>query len=1401
VSLPSSVLARLRRRLLVGLTVPALLLGTVGVQLAAIAPSSAAVPACNSVAGDECGGGGGGGGTAYTYLVGTFPADIVIGVPVTAQYTATGNAPITFSGVLPNGLQIDSAGLVSGIPTGPTGSFAGGVGAVGAGQGAAYVSLATTVNARPAITSAASATVSTAADASVLISATGYPAPSFAVSGGVLPSGLSLSPGGLISGVPADNATGTSVVTIRASNAFGESLQNLAITVSETRPPLVGTQPSSQTVVNGASASFTATATRWTSVRWERSNAGGAWLPIPGATTTTYVHPAVKGDTGSSFRAVFAGTGGVTVSAAAVLTVHYAPTTISAASPVLVVDGAGSFVVTSDGNPASTLSGAGLPAWMSFASNGDGTATVTGSPSAADVARTFSIEVTALNSVGATTATVAVAVYSRPSVSVSGDAVVEPGDPFTFSSVATSGFPQPTTQWQVSTDGATFASIPGATGASFTGTASVADDGRRYRAVLTNAAGVATSTAATLRVGVAPEFTSATSAAFAEGVRGSLTITASGIPLPTISARGLPAWLTLTSDAAGTATLSGTPPIGGHPELILAFAATNGFGPAVGHSIALSVHRSAVFTSGSTTTFTAGEAGAFTITTAAGVPEARSISLTGTLPEGISFADNGDGTATISGTPAAGTGGLTSLGLVATTIRGVAAPAAQAFALTVNERASFTTADHGRFDAGEAASFAVATRAGYPASTTLTASALPAGLEFTDNGDGTGSIDGTPLATSAGITAVTIIASNGVETGREQTFTVTINATPVFTSGYTTTFEQGVDNEFTVRTSGGFPVATAITVSGALPAGVGFVDNGDGTATLSGRPSAASGATYPVTLSAAATGGTTPPRVQSLVLVVEELPTFTTADRLTGRSGEPVDFAVGTSAGYPAATTLSLHGSLPDGLAFADNGDGTGRITGTPLASGAGVARVSIDADNGLASSGRLELTVTIDTAPLFSAADAATFRVGEAASFAVTTSPGFPTLTAVTRAGSLPGGLRFTDNGDGTAGIAGTPVAGSGGVYPVTLTAAPVGGSATPSIQSFTLTVLEPATVSSGPSARFELGRESAFTIATVAGYPAATTVAIAGTLPAGLRFVDNGDGTATIAGTPRQSGVFAIAIVAENGSTSAPQSVRITVVAPPGIRAVGDIRAVVGVPTTVAVATTAGYPEATVVSLEGLLPAGLRFTARGDGTATITGSAAPGTLGDYPVSIRASNGIGPDAVTSSVISVAAAPIVPLPPSEPLSTESLLGVPETASVSDSIDVHGSGFAPGSVVTLGIYSTPRKLGTVVADATGGFSVRLVLPSDLTGRHTVVAAGTALDGDPLFLVSGIDIAAAPAVTPGSSSASSTGSSTVAGSRALAATGGDIGAAPWLALFLGLAGLALVRAGSRRGRERG
>lgn len=106
-----------------------------------------------------------------------------------------------------------------------------------------------------------------------------------------------------------------------------------------------------------------------------------------------------------------------------------------------------------------------------------------------------------------------------------------------------------------------------------------------------------------------------------------------------------------------------------------------------------------------------------------------------------------------------------------------------------------------------------------------------------------------------------------------------------------------------------------------------------------------------------------------------------------------------------------------------------------------------------------------------------------------------------------------------------------------------PTGGSWTPgSVLSFT--TLQAPAFTSTPVTSGSTGASYSYAITTT-GVPNANIVATT-TLPTGLTFTDNGNGTATISGTPTVSGTFPIGLTASNSAGSADQSYVLTIVNP---------------------------------------------------------------------------------------------------------------------------------------------------------------------------------------------------------------------------------------------------------------
>jgi hypothetical protein len=146
-----------------------------------------------------------------------------------------------------------------------------------------------------------------------------------------------------------------------------------------------------------------------------------------------------------------------------------------------------------------------------------------------------------------------------------------------------------------------------------------------------------------------------------------------------------------------------------------------------------------------------------------------------------------------------------------------------------------------------------------------------------------------------------------------------------------------------------------------------------------------------------------------------------------------------------------------------------------------------------------------------------------------VTTS-GSP-AAAVSESGRLPAGIAFTHPATaGTASLTGTPAAGSGGAYPITISAS--NGVSPAATQRFTLIIDQLPSITSPGRAVFHFGVSGRFRIAT-RGFPT-PTLTEKGRLPHGFSFRRNSNGTATINGHPTRSEVgkrFTVKIIASNG------------------------------------------------------------------------------------------------------------------------------------------------------------------------------------------------------------------------------------------------------------------------------
>jgi len=468
---------------------------------------------------------------------------------------------------------------------------------------------------------------------------------------------------------------------------------------------------------------------------------------------------------------------------------------------------------------------------------------------------------------------------------------------------------------------------------------------------------------------------------------------------------------------------------------------------------------------------------------------------------------------------------------------------------------------------------------------------------------------------------------------------------PAFTSATSVIFPQGIEDTFTITTSAN-PVAK-ITSSGKLPGGVKFVDNGDGTATLSGRPGSGLGLVGDYPLTFMASNGVSPAATQNFTLTITRPPLITSVNNATFVVGTAKTFTITTRNTVPKAT-LSFTGTLPGGVTFTPLANGTATLSGTPVAGSEGVYFLTITAANGTLPNAMQLFTLTVqDTAPVLHApaiisSASTTFTAGTEGIFTIHTT-GVPTAT-LSLTGTQPSWLSFIDNTDGTATLAGIPDPGSNPSYTFTVTA--TNGVAPDAMQSFTLFVVNPPlAITSVNNATFVVGTFGTFTVRTSPPVPSAT-VSFTGTLPQGISFVPNGDGTATISGTAAAAseGSYPINITASNGTLpDAMQTFTITVQdAPPVTQAPAITSAAMGsfkVGTAGTFTITATGTPTPSFTLTGAQPSWLSFIDNTDGTATLSGTPDADSALGYSFTITARNGVSPNATQSFTLSVQQTP------------------------------------------------------------------------------------------------------------------------------------------------------------------
>jgi hypothetical protein len=364
----------------------------------------------------------------------------------------------------------------------------------------------------------------------------------------------------------------------------------------------------------------------------------------------------------------------------------------------------------------------------------------------------------------------------------------------------------------------------------------------------------------------APHITSASSASFSVGTAGSFTVTTTGNPAPALnSPSGMPTGVTFNP---ATGMLSGTPAAGMAGSYNFTFTASNGVTPSATQNFTLTVNPQATIsspTAGFIKADTAAQGNWIGVYGSDGYDLAASLQSPagGQLPYGTYAVQN-----QLSWTWTATTSDVRAL---ETNTQGARTAATwysngATFSFDVNLTGTHQVAlyvldwdNQGRnetvkiVDANNSANV-LDTRTISGASTNTTSANF---------------VNGTYLVWNiSGHVTVTITSNSGPNSVVAGIFFgSTSQSAPTVTSANSTTFTAGAAGSFTV-TASGYP-APALTESAQLPPGINFVDNMNGTATLSGTASSSSATSFTIT----ANNGVPPNGTQNFTLTVNPQPT------------------------------------------------------------------------------------------------------------------------------------------------------------------------------------------------------------------------------------------------------------------------------------------------------------------------------------------------------------------------------------------------------------------------------------------------------------------------------------------------------------------------------------------------
>ncbi len=618
-----------------------------------------------------------------------------------------------------------------------------------------------------------------------------------------------------------------------------------------------------------------------------------------------------------------------------------------------------------------------------------------------------------------------------------------------------------------------------------------------------------------------------------------------------------------------------------------------------------------------------------------------------------------------------------------------------------------------------------------PYSFAVTAGALPAGTTLSPDG----SLAGTP--TEGGNFNFTVTATDSSPVpgpfSASQPYTLTI-AAPTIALPTTTlaggTLGSAYSASIVAATGGTSPYSYTVT-AGAMPGGMTL--NG-GTGAITGTPTALGTFNFSITATDSSTGTGPYTATQNYSISVTDV--------------APVASSSSATVAYNAAAatiSLNLSGGAPTSLAIGTApAHGTATVSGTtisyqPTEGYAGPDSFSYTATNSGGTSALATVTIAVQD-PVVAITAGGSLSASAESSYSQTFSfNGGAHPWSGYQVTNLPAGLSITGSNANSVTVSGTPTqAGSFNVN-VSATDSSTGNGPFTVGQAFTLTVAAPTLTLTPAAGTLTAAYATAFNQAFAASGGSGTFgYALTGTLPAGLSFSGN-----SISGTPTVPGSYNFTVTATDltvTGTGAPFTIthNYTLDVPSPTIAVGPASLPGGTAAasySQTISATGGVAPFDFTVSSGALPAGLTLSTGG----AISGT--PTAVGSFAFTVTATDANGQSGSRSYTITIAAPALTLNPASGSFSIDyggtvsqsftasggnGPYGYAATGSLPAGVTLNSStGTLSGSTIAVGSYSfaiIATDSGTTGAGA----------PFTATGNYTLVVAAPTIAITPVSL---------------------------------------------------------------------